>query len=229
MLEVLKINYFLPFYAIAWILSIIKLPKYYDSFLKYLPIIIGYTLFTELLGVLIYNFDDFTFFSVSKYSNYNIILYNIYDLIFFPFFYYIYWHSIKNNRIKKIIKFGAFIYFLSMLVNSFFFSPLLNEMWYAYTLGAVVLIISTITYLNALRFESKIFPISTNLLFWLSVGLLIFHIVYLPMTIIKNVDSNLTIEDYSYLRNIQFYFIIAMYICFIIGFLLMRRIRPQEK
>lgn len=228
MLQTLKENFYLILYGITWILSIIKLPKYFDSFLKYLPIIIGYTLCTEVLGVLIYNFEDFSFFTLAKYSYYNVILYNIYDLVFFPFFFYVYWSAISNNRIKSAIKFGALLFILSFFLNAITTDPLKNEMWYAYIIGATVLIISILAYLNYLRINEQTSLISSNLLFWISIGLLIFHVVYLPITIIKNIGLELKMEDFSYLKHIQLFTITVMYSCIILGFFLMRRIRSEE-
>ena len=228
MLHTLKENFYLILYGITWILSIIKLPKYFDSFLKYLPIIIGYTLCTEMLGVIIYNFEDFSFFTLAKYSYYNVILYNIYDLVFFLFFFYVYWSAISNTKIKSFIKFGALLFILSFLLNAITTNPLKNEMWYAYIIGAIVLIISILAYLNYLRVNEKTLPISSNLLFWISLGLLIFHVVYLPITIIKNIGLELKMEDFSNLKHTQLFTITVMYSCFILGFILMRRIRPPE-
>lgn len=229
MLDFFKNNFFTIFYGITLVLSIIKLPKYYDSFLKFLPIIIGYTLLTELLGSLIYSLDDFTLFSIPEKSYYNVILYNIYDLIFFPFFYYVYWHSISNHRMKMFIKLGAYLFVLAMLVNAFLISPLEDELWYAYVIGTVILITAILTYLYSLKAKSRKSPLYRNLLFWFSIGLLVFHVIYLPITLIKNISLELNLEDYDTLKSIQLYVIIGMYSCFILGFLVMKRIRPIEE
>lgn len=228
MLEILKSNLFLPLYAITWIFSIIRLPKYFESTLKYFPIIIGYTLFTEILGALIYNIEDFTFFSEDKYSSYTLLIYNLYDLIFFPFFYHVYWKSISSNKVKKVIKYGGILFMLAIIINSFIANPLKYELWYAYVVGALLLIFSTLAYLNCVRWKSTFSGLSTNLLVWVSIGLLIFHLGYLPITIFKNVHLELTTQDYANVRKIHVGLIFIMYSCFLIGFMRMRRFKPME-
>lgn len=225
MLEILKSNLYLPLYAITWILSIIKLPKYFDSTLKYLPIIIGYTLFNEILGALVYNIEDFTFFSELQYSSYTLLIYNLYDLIFFPFFFFVYWKSLHNNRVKKIIKYGGILFLIVFFINSLLVNPLKFELWYAYIFGGLMLIVSILAFLKSLIRNSSTSYISNNLLFWISVGLLIFHLGYLPITIFKNSHLDLTISDYSSIRQVHIGLIIFMYGCFIIGFVKMKRFK----
>jgi len=224
-LEILKNNFVLALYAITWIFSIIKLPKYFDSTLKYLPIIIGYTLFNEILGALIYNIEDFTLFSEEEYSSYTLFIYNIYDLIFFSFFFYIYWKSIANNGAKTKIKNGALLFILSLVVNAIIVNPMKYELWYAYVIGSIFLIISSILYLKSLKLKSGSVGISTNLLFWISIGLLIFHVGYMPITIYKNSNLNITVDDYANVKIVHIALIVIMYTCFIIGFLRMKRFK----
>ncbi len=212
-------------YAITWIFSIIKLPKYFDSRLKYFPIIVGYTLFTEILGALIYNIEDFTLFSEEKYSSYTLLIYNIYDLIFFSFFFYVYWKSLSSVKIKKIIKYGALLFLLCFAVNLFIVDPMKYELWYAYIVGSIFLIVSTLAYLNSLKLRSEHLGFSTDLLFWISLGLLIFHLGYLPITIFKNSNLNMTIDDYANIRIIHIGLILVMYTSFLIGFVKMKRFK----
>lgn len=228
MLEILKSDFFILLYAITWVFSIVKLPKYFDSILKYLPIIIGYTLFTEILGALMYNIEDFTFFSEDKYSSYTLLIYNIYDLIFFPFFYYVYWKSLSDDKIKKIIRYGGILFILVIVVNSFMVDPLKYELWYAYVVGSVLLMFSILAYLHSLRPKSTFHGLSTNLLVWVSIGLLIFHLGYLPITIFKNAHLDLTIRDYANVRTIHISLILIMYSCFLIGFIRMKRFKPNK-
>ena len=76
--EFLKENYFLALYAIALILSIIRYKGYFDSLLKYLPMIIAYTLISEILGLVIREYDDIQIVYLEGYSFYNILIFNIF-------------------------------------------------------------------------------------------------------------------------------------------------------
>jgi len=221
-IEILKDNFFIALYALTWIFSIIRLPKYFDSTLKYLPIIIGYTLFTEILGALIYNVEDFTLFSEKQFSSYTHLIYNIYDLIFFSFFFYVYWKSSVNLRVKKLIKYGALFFILCFIVNIVLVNSMKYELWYAYLVGSVILILSTLTYLNSIWSNSV--TVYSNLLFWLSLGLLIFHLGYAPITIFKNLNLELAMEDYRNVRLVHISLIFIMYTLFSIGLLKMKRV-----
>ncbi|MBM1106272.1 hypothetical protein JQC67_09005 [Aurantibacter crassamenti] len=225
MLELLKNNFFIVLYALTWVLSIIKLPKYFDSTLKYFPIIIGYTMCTEILGALIYNFPDFTLFSEEKYTSYTLLIYNIYDLIFFSFFFYVYWKSISNAQFKNVLKYGALAFILSLTINAIFLNPMLYELWYAYIIGSTILITASITYLREQWSKVNRTHLTTNLLLWISLGLLIFHLGYTPITIYKNLNLDITLANYNNLRTIHISLIVLMYTCFMIGLLKMRRFK----
>lgn len=113
-------NYFMALYAVALVLSILRYRRYFDSLLKYLPILIGYTLLSETLGYFIRVNDDLQIVYLEGYSFYNQFIFNIFDIIFFLYFYYVYWNAIQNIRFKKLIKYGAALFIISSLVNPFF-------------------------------------------------------------------------------------------------------------
>lgn len=207
-------------------MSIIKLPKYHDSRLKYLPIILGYTFFNELLGGFILYNDNFALILEEGFSNYNHAIYNIYDVIFFPFFFYVYWHELSKTFFKKLIKYGALVFFVGIVVNSFIVNPLKYELLYAYLIGSFLLILSTIAYLGSIDFGTKQNDFSRNLLFWLSLGVLIFHLGYAPISIFKNQNIDISVQDYANVRKIHIALIYVMYGSFLIGFLRMKRIKP---
>ena len=84
LIEFFSEQYILIVYLVALIVSILHYKKYYDTLMKYLPIIIAYTFFNELLGYFIRYTDDFAFLSTETKNNE--IIYNLYQLIFFIFF-----------------------------------------------------------------------------------------------------------------------------------------------
>jgi len=225
--EILKNNFFLLFYAVAFALALTKLPKYYDSILKYFPILIAYTLCTEFLGMFVLNYDDINLVFKKGFLNHTKIIYNIYDIIFFTYFYYLYWNSISNQQIKKLIKYGAVLFLISMLINILIKDPFIYDMWYAYTFGVFLLIVAICYYLYAIRKDSFTLKFS-NLLFWISIGTLVFHMGYLPIMIIQSNSTGLSMENARLLRYTHLSLIVIMYVCYIIGFLVMKRM-PSMK
>lgn len=218
-LDFLSRYYFVFIYGITWFISVYGFKKYFDTTLKYFPIIIAYTFFTELLGSLIaYNEDFQLVFGYDK-ANHRYIIYNIYHLLFFVFFFYVYWKAITEKNQKIIIKYGAFFFILLNLINLVFQNPLIEALVYAYLFGVVLLIFCTIVYFKKSFSENSIGILKYSLLFWISLGLLVFHIVYLPIKIIR--------EFYSYLyinfRQLHLVMIIVMYVLFSIGFVVSKR------
>ncbi|MEM6540217.1 MAG: hypothetical protein AAF634_03605, partial [Bacteroidota bacterium] len=67
-------------------MSVFHYRKYFDTVLRYFPLIIAYTFFNELLGNVIRYNENFAFRTESTDSNQ--IIYNIYIIIFFLFFFF---------------------------------------------------------------------------------------------------------------------------------------------
>ncbi len=230
MLDVLKDNFYLLLYAVALVLSFAKFPKYFDSALRYFPIIIFYTFCTELLGMAVLNFEEFSFISKKGFSNYTVVIYNLYDLLFFMYFFYVFYSVTTKPKLKRILKYGAGLYFIIMVINTLFKNPMLYDMWFAYTFGALLLIFACCTYLIGLKGFSKTI-IFSDMLFWVSLGCLLFHIGYTPIMILQNSESLWMEENYGALRTLHLSLIVVMYTCFIIGFLTMRsmpKLRKQQ-
>lgn len=222
MMDTFMENSYIPLYGITAVLSLYKYRKYFNTSLKYLPILFIYTFFNELLGELISEYELFSLFQKSLYITYNVIIYNIYNVIFYLYFYYIFWNSLVNEKQKRIIVYGGIIFLLIAVINPFFENFMIEAQTFTYVFGGIVLLLCTIFYFVQLRDPNRVFSINRDLLFWLSVGLFIFYSGYLPIKVDRYFN---TIYDlrYLYLRKIHLSLIIIMYTCFIIGFVRMRR------
>ncbi len=220
--EFISDNYFLVFYALALIISLFSYRKYFDTVLKYLPILIGYTLITEILGFLIRDYDTIQIVYIDGYSFYNNLIFNIFDIIFFLYFFYVFWSTITDKINKKVIKWGAILFVLISLFNPFSQDFVLFPQIWASSFGSIILIACILYYYNQLRRRTPI-PKSHDLLFWISTGLLVFYTFYPFILIIGHFDYGL----YQKL-HIHHLLIVVMYSCFILGFILMSRKRPTE-
>ncbi|AWX43554.1 hypothetical protein HME9304_00543 [Flagellimonas maritima] len=216
-----KDHFYIPLYLITWAVAVYRYRRYFDTVLKYLPILIIYTFFTELLGYFIKNHDDFQFFSDDRYDWHNVIIYNIYQIVFFLFFYWVYWKTITNKSSKKIIKYGAFVCLLSYIVSAFFQNPLHEQLNYAHAVGSLILIFALILYFNEKRAEKNPFSQKHNLLFWVGLGLFIFYVVF-PFILLSDY-LNLNISLQFQLRTILLVAIVLMYSLFMIGLVLGKR------
>ncbi|MCF6350047.1 MAG: hypothetical protein L3J23_03330 [Flavobacteriaceae bacterium] len=145
------------------------------------------------------------------------MIYNIYFIITF-FFYFLFYKKIlkKSKNIKRInlflILYSLFTIFdLIFLKSSFTNGFITNNIVF----GAILLIITLILFLiEIINDEKIIFNIEKLLIFWISIGVLLFHIGVIPIII----SSEILKYDGIYDR-ILLGLNIIMYGSFIIGFI----------
>jgi len=218
-LDFLSRYYFVIIYGITWFISVYGFKKYFDTSLKYFPIIIAYTFFTELLGSLIAYNENFQLVFGYEETNHRHIIYYIYHLLFFIFFFHVYWKALTEKKQKKVIKYGAYLFVFINLTNLLFQNPLTDSLVYPYLFGVIFLIYCTVVYFIKSFKENSIGILRYSLLFWISLGLFVFHTIYLPIKIIREFYSHL----YLNFRQLHLIMIVVMYIIFSIGFIVSKR------
>lgn len=215
------------FYASALLFSVKHYSKYFDSTFKYLPIIIAYTFLTELLGAYIkYNEGFQIIFIDEQYTN-NSIIFNIFDIVIYSYFFYIFWKSIKSQKHKNIIKYGAFLFFIACIINPLIQDFILYPQIYAIAIGSINLILCILMYFYQTKENKNKLPNNRSLLSWISIGLLIFYTAY-PILMLTGLSYPDLYRKYN-LRIILQALICLMYFCFSIGFIRMRRMKPTGK
>ena len=212
-----------PLYALTLLVALIKYPKYYTTPLKYFPILLMYTFLTELLGYFTKHYEVFHISIFSSFIRHNVIIYNIYNLVFFSYFFYVYWSYIDHKKYKKYIIFAAIFYLLVSLINPFFQSFKLESQVYSYLAGAFAILICIILFFMEHRNSSKKLDYRFTGIKWISIGLLIFYLGYAPIKASRFYNYTYQLNEYVHIRKIHLSLIVLMYICFIIGFLRMKR------
>ena len=144
MLDYFLNNYFLLLYLVAFILSLAKYRLYYDTILKYLPMIIAYTLLSEVLGLMVRDVDDIQIIYKQEYYNYNTVIFNVFDIIFYVYFFYVYYHLIDNSFSRKVIIYGSVAFLTSCILNLFMQNFYIEPQNYAIITGAIILLLSLI-------------------------------------------------------------------------------------
>lgn len=210
-------------YSLALILSVTKYQLYYDTILKYLPILLAYTLLSELLGIIIRDVEEIQIIYKQDFYNYNTIIFNIFDIIFFLYFFYVYYHLINNSFSKKVIKYGAWVFLATCICNLFFQNFYVEPQNYAIIIGALILLYAVLAYLHKIfKEERKTLP-HRNLLFWISLGILFFYTWYpvsmYILTFYYDIYSEYNLSVFHYAT------IGVFYSCIITGFILMKRLR----
>ena len=199
-------------YVIVFIIALFKFPMYKNTPLKYLPIILLFTIATEYVG------------SFTKYDNLDInyIVYNTYYLVHFSFFFYVFMEMIDGAKFKKFIKIGIGIFWLVFLSDLLFTGIFEGSFTRTYIVGAGILVFCIILYYINILQSSLVLVIKNDLLFWVSVGLFLFYIGYIPIKIIKTWFYKFD-NFFEFLLLIQFSLIVIMYLFFLTGFLWMKK------
>jgi hypothetical protein len=214
-------HFYLPLYLITWVIAVIRYRRYFDTPLKYFPMIIIYTFFTELLGVLIKYNNNFQFFSDGRYDWHNVIIYNVYQLVFFIFFFEVYKKVVQSAKIKKQIRYLSVVCAISYVVNAIVYNPLHYQMTYAHILGSFIMIYILVFYFREKYLDEKGHPLKFNLMFWLSSGLMIFYTFFPIISIIYLLKLNIGIQ--IYFRPVLLTSIALMYSLIIIGLIIGKR------
>ncbi len=200
-------------------MSVFYYRKYFDTVLRYFPLIIAYTFFNELLGNIIRYNENFAF--RSDRTDTNQIIYNVYIVIFFVFFYFVYRRAISNLRFKKIITWATVITVISYLINASFQNPITHDLIYANVIGSSSLLLCCILYFVDLNPSFQWKKDRYNLMIWVSFGLFIFYLLFPYLLLIGYLQFDIW-EKYN-LRTALRILIVVMHTLFCVGFVVSRR------
>lgn len=216
---------FLPVYLCAVLVALWRYPRYFDTPMRYFPVLLMYTLATEILGVMTIEFNEIGLFANDLFRNYNWLIYNIYLILFTLYFMHVYYQVIPKTSHRRLILIAAggflFIYALNPLFQSFRYEMQLAS----YLAGSAVLVLASVLYLIHRRARSGRQFSDRDLLSWVSVGLTVFYTGFIPLSVIRNSISLYQLVDPTIIRILLQGLIIVMYGCIIVGFFRMRTLR----
>lgn len=187
------------------IVGLIYLYKYKHTYLKYFLILLWFSILIEFIGKL--------------YGRPNYIVYNIYHLINFSWLLLLFKYCVKEVMHKKIITSFILIYILSFFIN-IFFQDYFNEIQtIPHFIGSFFIIVSIFFYFSEILNTNKILYTSKYLLFWISIGLLMYYAGKTPTRIIKNYWDEVAESSFDLILFIDYILLIIMNLFFIIGFI----------
>lgn len=138
------------------------------------------------------------------------------ELIFLTIIFYF---SVEDSVLKKIILglFASCLVFIVCDVLLITQTPY-KFLIYAFGFESLCISIMCIVYLFEMTRTEKVLYQNRDLLYWICVGLLLFHMCNLPITVLSN--NLFEFGDTFTLLSIQSIASLAMYCCFIIGFIM---------
>lgn len=201
----------LAFEGIAALFAFICYKKYSHTYLRFFPWLLLYVFVTEVSAI----------FVLERFHT-NVVIYNVYNIILFLYFYFVYYKNTTSSRNRKVILTAVLIFMLSSIANAVFSSFYTNPQLLAYIVGACMLILCIILYFIEILYTSQELKIDRDLLFWVSIGLLLFYVGYIPIKLSRHFFESREIA-FMTLLVVHRILILIMNGCFIIGFLWTRQ------
>ncbi len=191
--------------------------KFKHTPLKYFLFILWYITLTEFTGWYASENKVLGFFD-DQGRHYNLWMYNLMYSIFFPVILTIYLKYLKKTLFKRWVKIFLVSYVFIYIINWLYIQNFKYEwMELPKVVGCLFLITTIIFYFIELLKSDKVIVYHKKLLFWISVGLLIFYTGIIPFTI--------KVTKYALMKGIHNLFLIiwilaiVMYLTFTFGFI----------
>jgi len=205
---------------IAAIVGSIYFYKYKNSYLKYFLILLWYVVANELIGKYIADI---------KGEN-NPIYFNIYLFVNFIFLFSLYGHFLKRKLYKKIIFYFGIIYGILFIVNGIFFENYwIDLVFIPFIIGSCFLIISIIFYFIEIMNSENVLLIKQNLLFWISVGVLLFNIGIIPWLIFRKFFFQTYEDNFEWMNILSLSLNLILNISYIIGFICSYKVEKEQQ
>lgn len=191
------------------VMALIFFKKYKDQSTRWILLNLWFVVIVELCAM-----------QLRKYNLANQWLYNILGVLEIVVFQYIFYRESTSSIAKRIIKCSAIVSIIAVIVEGLIYSkqPFLSFLNYSFAISSFLIAVSALLYLRQVVRTEKILYLKSVLLFWISIGLLFYHICNLPITVLSNVLLDLDVDTYGLLL-IQAFAGILMYVCFILGFI----------
>lgn len=205
------------FELLSAIIGTIYFYKYKQTSLKYFLYLLWYITLTEFTANYASKHNILLFFHENGRHS-NTWFYNLLRFITFSTLFYIYFNYLSTKKYKEWIKIFAFTYILVSIINWLFIQnfPLENSE-IPRIIGSLFLISTIIFYFIELLKSEKILAFHRLLLFWISVGLLLFYTGTIPFVLKYN--GYILIPGIHKLFLIIYVLAIIMYSIFTFGFI----------
>ena len=198
--------------VIVAITAVLFYKKYKDTPLRFFPYFLGYMVLLEYVGKYI-----------SKgYTVPNIWWYNIGMNIEVLFYLFVFYQYNSSKSVKKFILYGGIIYELYFLTNYLLLSNSWNDIQsIPYSFGSLLVILAVFAFLIELFKSDQVLQVHKFLIFWVSIGLLFYYLISMPLNVIRFSLINRVsyTKSWSIVFSIQYVANILMYLSFIYGFI----------
>lgn len=202
--------FFIGNYLLIILVGIIYLNKLKQSLpLKLFMWFLVYSLITEIFG---------TYFAYYTKIN-TAVIYNTWNIICYLFYALFFSVIIKNKIKRKVIFFFTVTYLMYELVNILFFQNYLTDVYsYSTILIKIFLVITILMYFSELLKSDEILNVKESMFFWISLGVLIYSIGFIPVFVIGKL-----IDFQGMFRYITVALNLLVSLCFVTGFIVSKK------
>ncbi len=182
------------------------------SVYKWFPVYLAFIVLSELLGEIL---------RVPSLAKFNSAYFN--DLVIpveFLFFFWLFFQSFKKSKYKTLPVICSVIYLGAWITDLVYFSRFLSYFYFfSYTFGNLLLLVLILVFFIQLVNSDAILSFRKNILFWVSLGLLIFYLGSFPYYGLRN----LIVYKYPVFNTIYGHVVVVlnciMYLMFTLSFI----------
>ena len=219
-MNVETIRYLGPFLELlAAITGTIFFYKYKYTVLKYFLYLLWFITFIEFFSWFVSsnNINFFLFFDENGIK-YNLWFYNLLRIVTYSTYFYIYSKSVSTKKFKISIQFFWVTYLILIIINWSIIQNFAFEISIIpKIIGSLFVVISVIFYLIELLKSEKIILFHRTILFWMSIGLLLYYSGTIPFSLKWNEYALIPGTHKLFLINAILAF--TMYSIFTFGFI----------
>lgn len=173
----MKDTVFLIYFSIlvlSFIVSLIYYKKLRKEPLYLLSFFLGFTVFSQTFSYILWH----------VFRQYNIWWSNIYMNIEVLFYLYIFYQYIENRTVKKVLLWGGISFEIYYLISFLILSENFNiSQSFPYSFGSLFIIFAIFWLLIEMFRSDKVLYMTKYLIYWVSIGALIYYVVNFPINI----------------------------------------------
>ncbi len=160
--------------ALAAATAFIYMKKWKNTYWKWFPFYLAFIAVAEFLGANVPALKD-----IFKYNYY---FYQCFEIpVEFLFFFWIFYQEFKSTKSKWMPALCIGVYMPCLLIDVFFFKNYRYAYFsFSYTIGNILLLILVLNFFIQLVNSDQVLKFRQNILFWVSVGLLVFYLGSCP-------------------------------------------------
>ena len=197
-------------YSIILVFGILNYFKFNQNlYLKAFLYFLIYSFLTEVIGTYVIRVLEIPSFFV--YNTW-VIVSNIFYFLFFL-------SKIKGLKLRKVIMTMLMIFILFTVINILFIKNYFDEsLIYNNILGKILISVVIMIYYTEVLKSNDILSFQKSLFFWISIGVLLYNIGFVPVFVIAEL-----IDFTGVFRYIAFALNIVLSFCFITGFIVSKK------